>query len=94
MQCMPMELDTAWWTTWRRLAFSSHLCDEEDELDHVAWGKVTSIDIAIQLVAYQARHPKGRTVYLGTTTIPTLFPKDGDGWSLSFLDVDATQQLV
>ena len=32
----------------------SHLCDLGEEFDHLAWGKGTSIDIEIQVVAYHA----------------------------------------
>ena len=32
----------------------SHLCDLGEEFDHLAWGKGTSIDIEIQVMAYHA----------------------------------------
>ena len=32
----------------------SHLCDLGEEFDHLAWGKGTSIDMAIQVAPYHA----------------------------------------
>ena len=36
------------------LHIPSHLCDPRQEFDRLAWGKGTSIDMAIQVVAYHA----------------------------------------
>ena len=37
-----------------KVRIPSHLCDPGQEFDHLAWGKGTSIDMAIQVVAYHA----------------------------------------
>ena len=37
-----------------KVRIPSHLCDPGQEFDRLAWGKGTSIDMAIQVVAYHA----------------------------------------
>ena len=37
-----------------KVHIQSHLCDPGQEFDRVAWGKGTSIDMAIQVAAYHA----------------------------------------
>ena len=37
-----------------KIHIPSHLCHPGEETDHLAWGKGTSINMAIQVVAYHA----------------------------------------
>ena len=78
-----------------KIHIPSHLCHPGEETDHLAWGKGTSIDMAIQVVAYHAIAMLREAVI--TITEPPFqhfFGKDRDEQSFQVLYAACTQYSV
>ena len=68
-----------------KVRISSHLCGLDEEPERVTWGKGTSIDIAIQVAAYQAITMLREKLYILSKSSFQHFPqKDRDEWNLAF----------
>lgn len=52
-----------------------YLCDSNEEMDRVAWSKGASVDIAIQVVAYQAIAMRREELYILTKPPFQHFPQ-------------------